>query len=250
MIRCVVPVSGGKDSQACLQLALEVFPRSEVVGLFCDTMFEHPETYKHVAFMEALYDVPIIRKSDGDVITRCLRYGRFPSGTARFCTDDLKIKVGKRFYENLAAQQNSGFEVWYGMRSSESNDRRERYREKIATDLYPPHEVLPKKYPEFLAGMGIQFRLPVLDLTSAEVFDLLQGNHNPLYDAGFDRVGCFPCLAAGDATKEKAFAFDETGANHRKMVRLVEERTGKNVFTSKGGIARNKEFEGCSLCAI
>ena len=112
MIKCVVPISGGKDSQACLKLATECFEKQEIVGLFCDTQFEHPITYNHIEYIKDLYGIQIEHRSDGDVITRCLRYGRFPSGTARFCTDDLKIKVGKRFYENLAAKQGFGFEVW------------------------------------------------------------------------------------------------------------------------------------------
>lgn len=37
IIKCVVPVSGGKDSQACLKMASQMFEPGEVVGLFCDT---------------------------------------------------------------------------------------------------------------------------------------------------------------------------------------------------------------------
>jgi 3'-phosphoadenosine 5'-phosphosulfate sulfotransferase (PAPS reductase)/FAD synthetase len=241
-IKCVVPISGGKDSQACLKLAIQSFEKAEIVVLFCDTGFEHPLTYDHLDKIEQLYGVSITKVSDGDVITRCLRYGRFPNGVARFCTDDLKIKVSKRFYENLAAKQGCGFEVWYGMRSSESTERRKRYADFISTDTYAPHVVLPKKYPKFLSEMGVVFRLPILDLTSGEVFDILQGEHNPLYDLGFDRVGCFPCLASSDGPKKKAFEFDETGRKHFELVRIVEKRTGKAVYTGKGAI--------CAICAI
>jgi 3'-phosphoadenosine 5'-phosphosulfate sulfotransferase (PAPS reductase)/FAD synthetase len=48
-IDCVVPLSGGKDSQACLMLALQKFSAENIIALFCDTGFEHPETYAHVA---------------------------------------------------------------------------------------------------------------------------------------------------------------------------------------------------------
>lgn len=250
MIKCVVPVSGGKDSQACLSLAVERFGKDEIVALFCDTQFEHPLTYAHIDFIEQHYGVPVTRVSDGDVITRCLRYGRFPSGVARFCTDDLKIKPTKRFIENLAARQGQGFEVWYGMRQNESTERRKRYSDHISSELYMPHEVLPKKYPEHLGMMGIRFRLPVLELTSGEIFDMLKGNHNPLYDQGFDRVGCFPCLASGDGWKAKAFGHDETGDQHFKQVKIVEQRTGKSVWTSKKHQQANSELQGCLICAI
>lgn len=250
MIKCVVPVSGGKDSQLCLKLAVESFQKNEIIALFCDTQFEHEITYDHINTIEGLYGVPVTRISDGDVVTRALRYGRFPSGAARFCTDDLKIKPTKRFIENLAARQGEGFEVWYGMRASESPERRKRYAEHISDELYAPHEVLPKKYPSHLADMGIRFRLPLLDLTSGEVFNALDGTHNPLYDMGFDRVGCFPCLASGDAWKEKAFNHDDTGRKHYELVLMVEQRTGKSVWTSKGGAQRNNQGQGCLICAI
>lgn len=245
MIKCVVPVSGGKDSQLCLLLATQRFAKDEIVGLFCDTKFEHPKTYAHVDAIEQRYGVQIDHISDGDVPTRCLRYGRFPSGVARFCTDDLKIKPTKRYLENLAARQGYGFEVWYGMRGNESPERRARYAEHISTQLYLPHEVLPKKYPEHLGRMGVRFRLPILDLTKAEVFDALGGFYNPLYDEGFDRVGCFPCLAAGDKYKAKAFEHDDTGRNHRSVVMMIEARIGKSVFTSKG-----MKDQGCAICSI
>ena len=59
----VVPVSGGKDSQACMKLACELRDLSglNVVGLFCDTKFEHPWTYEHVERIERLYDVEVLR---------------------------------------------------------------------------------------------------------------------------------------------------------------------------------------------
>lgn len=250
VIRCVVPVSGGKDSQACLKLALRQFAKNEIVGLFCDTQFEHPLTYAHIDAMRGLYGITIERVCDGDVTTRCLRYGRSPSGTARFCTDDLKIKPTKRFLENLAARQGEGFEVWYGMRSAESNDRKVRYEGRIDTELYPPHEIMPKKYPLHLASMGVMFRLPIVDLTTTEVMAILDGEQSPLYAQGFDRVGCFPCLAGGDKWKEKAFQHDDTGRKHYAMAKLVEQRTGKSIWTSKSGAMRNNDDHGCLICSI
>lgn len=265
MIKCVVPVSGGKDSQACLKLAVEQFRAEEIIGLFCDTNFEHPTTYEHIETIKELYGVNIEIVSDGDVVTRCLRYGRFPSGTARFCTDDLKIKPTKRFLENLAARQGTGVEVWYGMRQDESHDRAVRYRDKIDTELYAPHEVLPKKYPQHLATMGIRFRLPIVDLTDGEVIDLVGWqNLNPLYfgmDTAalgeakemprmkFGRIGCFPCLAAGDEHKDKAFKHDEVGAHHFALVKTVEERTGKTIWTSKHGKSKYED-QGCLICSM
>lgn len=249
-VKCVVPVSGGKDSQACLQLAVKEFGAENVIGLFCDTQFEHELTYKHVEYMAELYGVEIITRCEGEVLALCRKNKRFPSGTARFCTDSLKIKVSKKFYKQLAEMQGEGFEVWYGMRSGESHERAKRYEDKVDTELYEPHEVMPSNYPKYLGKMGVRFRMPIMDWSSREVLAFLDGKENPLYSKGFDRVGCFPCLAGGDKSKEWAFNFDEFGQQQLAKVREVEKEIGKSVFTSKGGIQRNNPDQLCLICQI
>jgi len=249
----VVPVSGGKDSQACLKLAVEQHGPNEVLGLFCDTQFEHPFTYGHVNTMRDKYGVRIDRVSAGSVDEKVIKYGRFPGGGSRHCTDELKIKPSKLYYKELSDSQ-GGFEVWYGMRFAESGERGRRYKDKVDTTLYAPHEIM-RKYPKYLDKKGVAFRLPILMWTDAEVFDYLDGEYNPLYDAGFGRVGCFPCLAAGDRYKEQCFEHDSTGRWQRERVRELERRIGKSVWTSKGGKQRhaddyNDGGPGCGICSI
>lgn len=268
--RVVVPVSGGKDSQACLKLALEHYPADEVLGLFCDTKFEHPLTYEHIERMKAMYGVRIETVNNGSVEEQILKHERFPGGGSRFCTEELKIWPSKRFYKALAEDQGSrlgnkrrrvgasqagGFEVWYGMRLDEGTERRTRYAGKVCDEVYRPHEVL-KKYPQYLGKLGVRFRLAVLDWSSGDVFAHLDGQHNPLYDVRdekgepvFDRVGCFPCQAAGDRTKEAAFNHDDFGRSQHQKVIWLGQQIGKSTWTSKGGKARN-EGPPCAVCSI
>lgn len=255
MIKIVVPISGGKDSQACLKLALQSYDKDEVIGLFCDTQFEHPLTYAHIDKMRDLYGVKIERVCAGSVSEKILGLTnpRFPSGTARFCTDQLKIIPSKVFYKELAIKQ-GGFEVWYGMRSDESKERELRYKNKVNTEIYDPHDI-QKHYPKYLFKLGVTFRLPVLDFSKNEIFELLGNEYNPLYDAGFERVGCFPCLASGDKWKRKAFQHDNFGRQQRVIVTELEKKIGHSIYTSKGEAIRNNKnqddlFTGCSFCAI
>lgn len=249
-IDCIVPISGGKDSQACLKLAVEKFGSAKVEGLFCDTQFEHPLTYEHIDQLSAKYGVRIHRISAGSVELMVRKHKRFPGGGARHCTEELKVWPSKRFYNDFALA-NGAFEVWYGMRAGESAAREKRYRGKVSEELYPPHEVLVK-YPKRLADLGVRFRLPIIDWTEEEVFSYLGGEENILYFLGFNRVGCFPCLAAGDKYKEDAFRFDETGRKHFRLVRKLESVVGRSVFTSKGGQERNpcEGGAGCAFCEI
>jgi 3'-phosphoadenosine 5'-phosphosulfate sulfotransferase (PAPS reductase)/FAD synthetase len=256
-IDCVVPISGGKDSQACLKLALKEFDKNNICGLFCDTKFEHPKTYKHVYEISRMYGIEIRIVNAGSVEEKCTKYKRFPGGGARHCTDELKIIPSKKFYKALAEEQ-GGFIVYYGMRSEESAERAKRYSLKLSEEVYQPHEVLAK-YPKYLGKLGVRFKMPLLEHSTKEVFEILDGEHNPLYDEGFDRVGCFPCLAGGDRWKEKAFAHDKFGQEQRIKVELVEKAIGKSVFTSNGALQRNNKDQmklfddsrsGCGVCDI
>lgn len=44
----IVPVSGGKDSQLCLALALEQYPKEKLRVVHQSTGYDHPLTYKHL----------------------------------------------------------------------------------------------------------------------------------------------------------------------------------------------------------
>lgn len=249
-MKILVPVSGGKDSQACLKLALEPYDRSDILGLFCDTKFEHPLTYAHVDKMRSMYGVEIDVVSGGSVLEKSLKYGRFPGGGARHCTDELKIRETRIYCKSLAEKQ-GGFEVWYGMRSDESHERKTRYAGKVCDELYAPHEVMPSKYPKYLEKLGVMFRLCILNWSKHDVIEYVgKENLNPLYSQGFDRVGCFPCLASGDQWKEKAFDHDDFGREQKIKVIEVGKRIGKNIFTSVGGVRRNDERQECLICSI
>lgn len=251
-IKIVVPVSGGKDSQACLKLALQEYKPDEILGLFCDTKFEHPLTYKHIDWMSEFYGVEIKTISGGSVEDKIKKYKRFPTDAQRFCTDELKIRESRIFYEAFAREQ-SGFEVWYGMRTSESKQREKRYSFANNSETYLPND-FQRKFPKKLGKLGVKFRLPIVDWCENEIKEFVGKNElNPLYAAGFPRVGCFPCLASGDKWKSKAFNFDETGKKHYKMCKELEPLTGFNIYTSKKGqlSERNNDiFNGCSFCAI
>lgn len=265
-VKCIVPVSGGKDSQACLKMAVGEFGRDNVMGLFCDTKFEHPATYEHVKRMSEIYGVHIHTINDGNVIDKCIQRGRFPGGGARHCTNELKIIPTKKFLKHYAEtflSEGEIVEVWYGMRIDESSERAKRYEYKDPDDLHLPHEVI-SNYPKYLGKLGVRYKLPIVDWYTKEVLDYIGEDKNPLYEQGFQRVGCFPCLAGGDKAKIKAFKHDKFGAQQLIDVRNVEDKLGKSVFTS--GIGRafdagciieqdqmdfiDDNSQGCRICEI
>ena len=248
MIKILVPISGGKDSQLCLKLAVEHASKDSVRGLFCDTQFEHPATYSHIENMSKWYGVQIDTVTAGSVPEKVRKYGRFPGGGARFCTDELKIRPTIKYAKDLAASLGHGFEIWYGMRTEESVERAIRYKDRVADELYLPHDFMAGKYPKYLGKMGVMVRLPIIGWSKWQVLHEVGERLNPLYADGFDRVGCFPCLASGDRHKARAFAYDHTGQTHKTIVMSLEKETGKSIWTSKGGAMRNNPDQMCMLC--
>lgn len=53
-MKILVQFSGGKDSQACLIKAVKEYGKENVAAVFCDTGWEHADTYKHI---NAIVDV-------------------------------------------------------------------------------------------------------------------------------------------------------------------------------------------------
>jgi len=236
----VVPVSGGKDSQACLKMAVEQFGADKVIGLFCDTKWEHPKTYQHIKTLSNLYGVNIYWINAGSVEQMIQKYKRFPASNIRFCTSKLKIAPSKWFYADLS--ERFSFQVWYGMRSDESNKRASRYSKIDVDELYKPHEVLGD-YPQYLGKRGVRFKLPILSWSTNQVLNYLEGLENPLYSIGFKRVGCFPCLASTPNDHKNSFNSDKFGNQQKQRIIKLEK-----LINKKHEPARTDQM--CMFCQI
>jgi 3'-phosphoadenosine 5'-phosphosulfate sulfotransferase (PAPS reductase)/FAD synthetase len=172
--------------------------------------------------------------------------------------------TSKKFYRSLWVMQRRKFEVWLGVRSQESHQREKRYAGIVGDDLMKPNELFPNDFPKYLGKMGVRFRLPILDWSTEDVLEFLDGQENPLYRNGFTRVGCFPCLAGGDADMIRAFEFDDFGRQQREEVKRLSKLIGRSCFHSNIGkrweqneSISEEEMQadcqnnpGCALCAI
>ncbi len=245
----IVPISGGKDSQACLKMAVRDGYRGRVICLFCDTGFEHPWTYQHLGKISELYGVPVVRVSEGTVESEVVRNGRFPTKGARFCTDKLKIVASKKFYAQLWEVTGVEFQVWLGVRESEGAARGKKYGGIEDWETFRLDDLFPGAYPKWLSDVGCRFRLPVVDWEREDIMLFLEGEENPLY-RWFGRVGCFPCLAAGDGTKLSAFQFDDFGARQWALVQELAEIVDDSVFVGEAGGRWGRGEGGCGICSL
>ncbi len=267
----IVPVSGGKDSQACVALAVERFGADRVEMLHQHTGFDHELTYEHLLYMQDRYGVPLTNcKSTKYSTVPEVMFGErvIPTRWARACTKQLKLIPQ---YQWLAAHpERSKLLLWLGMRAAESQHRKKNYGHLSPTDRYRLSDLnsdCPKR-------SDADVELPIVDKSTGWVYDFLlrkrKDKINPLYSKGHNRVGCYPCVLAG----KKDFAIaarDPTGRKHIEQVQqaiifvksLHPDKNLDSLFEHdleqvlKGepdplGLYEidDKEAGGCSWCAM
>jgi 3'-phosphoadenosine 5'-phosphosulfate sulfotransferase (PAPS reductase)/FAD synthetase len=110
--------SGGKTSA---YMTIHNWKQGDLV-IFCDTGREHPKTYKFINDFEAFENIPVIRLSYYDskdgfkALLEKKKYKVIPNRVKRFCTDELKIKVCKRYLRSIGIRR---FENFIGFRIDE-----------------------------------------------------------------------------------------------------------------------------------
>lgn len=220
----LVPVSGGKDSQVTLSLALKT--GRKVVCVHQNTGYDHPLTYQEISDMEGFYGVEIEHTSNkyGGMFGFLEHAQYFPNSAARGCTQRLKQEPFARWLiANDYTPENC--EIWFGMRSDESDERKEKYGGITPDDEFTLSDVAVyygegwrKK-----ARVGqIPVKLPVVEFTTEGIFSYIKEEGSPLnglYAKGHHRVGCYPCFLSRKA-EWVAAASDPIGRQH--MSRALE----------------------------
>lgn len=264
----IIPVSGGKDSQACLRWAIEKHGARGLRVVHQNTGYDHPDTYAHLEYMAERYGVTIEHtvSRHKDVFSLIENNGYFPNNSARVCTEELKQKP---FGEWLIAQGLTADHIYMGMRTGESTKRAKAYADLSPDDIFTLPEIA-HAYPRG-KFKGVTVSLPIVNMTTPAVFKYLAKHGdkvNPLYARGHDRVGCYPCLLSGQ--KEWVLAVrDPVGIQHidrllgiqrefiksptgHKAIRIHETR---NVETLRrtGNFAGDPDLmgdtEGCAWCS-
>lgn len=121
-MKIIVSFSGGKDSQACLIQATNKYGADKIEAVFCDTGWEHPETYQHISDVCKQLDVKLVvlrSKKYTDFVDMSIKRSRFPSSQRRFCTSELKIKPMIDYILSLTEP----CVIIQGIRAKESEER-------------------------------------------------------------------------------------------------------------------------------
>lgn len=182
----IINVSGGKDSTACILAMRDAGVNCRYV--FADTGWEMPQTYEYLAYLESRLGIVIDRVGRPGGMVGLIRSERaFPNPRVSWCTDRLKIKPLRRYFENVALQEDTDTVSVVGIRAEESSRRAEmpefQFDERWGGYVWRP-----------LMGWLIADVLAIHHRHGVDV--------NPLYRMGFDRVGCAPCKNSNKAQIE------------------------------------------------
>lgn len=199
-MKVLVQFSGGKDSQACLIKAVKEYGAKHIIACFCDTGWEHPVTYEHIHNVcEQLGVELVVLKSAKykDFVDMSIKKSRFPSSQRRFCTSELKVIP---IIDYILSQDDS-FIIIQGIRANESKARAGYTVECSYFKEYFNDEVKglyhKKSVREWCKTHDASILRPIFRWSAQEVIDYILANGqrpNPLYERGFSRVGCFPCI--------------------------------------------------------
>ena len=173
----IVSYSGGKDSLTALHLTLETGIRPYV--LFNNTGIEMPETVESVRRITEKYGLELLVADAGDAFWRAVERVGPPGKDYRWCCKVTKLAPLSRL---LQEKFPDGALNVVGQRAYESLDRARSPR--VWRNRWIPQilNISPiQEWGQLLVWLYIWDRkLP----------------YNPLYEKGFDRIGCFMCPAA------------------------------------------------------
>lgn len=245
MNKIIVPVSGGKDSTCCLLLAMQQTER-EVIPVHYDTGWDHPIVYEYLTYLEKTFNIKVQKTvfAEAPTLPDLIRkYKSFPYRQARFCTSRYKNAAFIRWLKTVEGS----CEIWLGIREDESINRSKKYGGLIEEELYDPDEVFPGVYPKYLRNR-VKIKFPILYWQSWNCFDFMDMHNikrNPLYDWGFPRVGCFPCMLAGKSEHARVLRTD-FGKKQFEVIRELEKEIGQEYIYPP-----DEEAEGgCAICSI
>ncbi len=170
----VVSYSGGKDSLVALHLTLEAI--GDAILLFNDTGLELPDTIDNVEYVSKYFGLKLVIARAGNVFWDSVQRFGPPGKDYRWCCKIAKLvpiaRTTRRYW-------GSGALNIVGQRAYESIDRAK--SPQVWRNKWVPHllSTTPiQDWNQLILWLYIyKYRLP----------------YNPLYDRGFERLGCYLC---------------------------------------------------------
>ncbi|MCA9607902.1 MAG: phosphoadenosine phosphosulfate reductase family protein [Myxococcales bacterium] len=178
----VTSISGGKDSTALILALREADIPTRYV--FADTGWEAPEVYAYLDLLRDRLGIRIdVVGAEGGMIARARHRAGFPCRTGRWCTRELELEPIRAYHAELEEDLGRPSASIVGVRAQES-------RRRAAMPELEQEAMGPRSW-------GWWVWRPLIGWSVEDVLRI-HARHgvpvNPLYQAGADRVGCWPCI--------------------------------------------------------
>ncbi len=181
----MVAVSGGKDSTVAAALAVKAGIRR---AYFFDTGIEFPETVETASKVASRLGLDMEEISAGDTFWKALRIYGPPARDYRWCCKVVKFAPLAKALKPLVKDR---LVTVTGQRGFESTQR----------------ALAGKLAPSATTGRHDLLAAPIQEWTSLEVYLYIYREKlplNPLYEMGYERVGCYLCPTSRLAEIEMA----------------------------------------------
>lgn len=182
--KIILSVSGGKDSQAMVEIvASEPAVSDKLVLVYADTGAEWKESVVQCELISKKHNIPlIVSKAFRSLPEEILRRRMWPSASCRNCTSNCKRsnidKIVRKYEGNIL--------VVTGERREESRKR------SILEEEEPLSRLTTKK-------RNVTSYRPMLGFTEQDIFRIISASGlpaHPAYGFGNERVSCVLCVLA------------------------------------------------------
>lgn len=208
---CVVSISGGKDSAATALALREAGVPFRMVT--ADTVWEAPGWSEYLDHLrEKLGPIDAVGHPGGMVALARKKAG-FPMRKGRWCTEFLKMRPLRAYHDALTATEGVETCSVVGIRAEETAERA----------AMPLFEDVPEKTADGHPLWGGYVWRPIRDWPVSDVIAIHHRHDvrvNPLYRAGHNRVGCYPCILAN---KEEIRLVAQNAPERIAQIRELEE---------------------------
>jgi phosphoadenosine phosphosulfate reductase len=203
-----VSYSGGKDSLATLLLVLDAEIRPKL--LFVDTGLEFEETVQNVRDTAKRYSLELVVESAGESFWSNLSYFGPPAKDYRWCCKTCKLGPATRLIQRHFPE---GVLSFIGQRAYESEQRAKKGR--TWRNPWTPNQLAAS---------------PIQKWTAMHVWLYLMSKGvkaNPLYEEGFERIGCFMCPATDLAELRLARKLGKQYGRWQEFLESYAKESGK-----------------------
>ncbi len=200
-----VSYSGGKDSLATLLLVLEAGIKPKVI--FMDTGIEFPETLANISETVEKHGLELLVEDAGNAFFDAAEHFGPPAKDFRWCCKTCKLGPTSRLIKKHFPD---GVLSFIGQRQYESENRYQ--KGGIWVNPWVPGQI----------GMSPIQKWPALEVW---LYIFSKGEeYNPLYEKGFERIGCWLCPSADMAEHAEIEKYEPKARDWIKFLSQYAEK--------------------------